>query len=222
MVDEISKADLEFSRTMADNDDQVSEQVVASFNDRQEILARQSLDLLASFRRRATSREIEVVANALEHISDYPNAKMLYERAIKVARREGPAYLSLACERYGIFLFKSNQYDQGSRQLELAATVLDHTDGDRILRRKFAAIAMRAVHHIRYDYELDAAAELLATARRMVDEVRAEDFRNEMLTDLRDYESQLRGRRPGRSLAESGRRGLGASRSRPDRSEPTE
>lgn len=193
LVDEITKADLEFDRYLADHDDEVPEAYVNGFNDRQEILARQALALLTSFRRRgSTSREIDAVANALEHIGDYKNAEGLYRRAVKVGAREGRTYESLAQERYGIFLFKADRPTEGSTCLAEAAELLDETAGDRIRRRKFAALAMRAMMHGRYGHDLDTARQLIEQCRALAAEVRLEDFRVEMQDDLRDYEKQHR------------------------------
>ncbi len=204
LVDEISKADLEYNRLLADNDDRVADTVVIAFNDRQEILARQALRLLSSFRRAATSREVEVVANALEHLGDYPHARQLYQRAVARARREGPSSESSARERHGIFLFRAGKPTEGSAELARAADVLGEPTGDRLLRRRFDVLAMRAVQHVRHGYDLPQAERLLNEAAGLVDRVTEDVYREEMREALRDYRDQLRTH--GSKTAPGGRR----------------
>lgn len=200
LVDEITKADLDFDRYMDEHDNHVPEDYINNFNDRQEILARQALDLLNSYRRRgSTSREIGAVANTLEHISDYPNADDLHKRAVAVGKREGSTYESLARERYGIFLFKADRQPEGSRQLETAASLLDESNGERIRRRKFGALGMRAMMHGRYGYELDTARELLDECRGLIMKMNLDDMRSEMIDDLSDFADQHKMHREART-----------------------
>jgi hypothetical protein len=70
-VDEMSKGEWEFDRESEEDGAQVAESVVADFNVRQEILARQALAIFPSFRGSVSSREPTVVAGTLGHIDDY-------------------------------------------------------------------------------------------------------------------------------------------------------
>jgi hypothetical protein len=105
LVDEMSKGNWEFDRELEEKGAQVAESVVAGFNVRQEILARQALAIFPSFRGKVSSREITVVAGTLEHIDDYSGANELYMKALKIAQGEGSAYLSMVHQDYGNFLF---------------------------------------------------------------------------------------------------------------------
>jgi Tfp pilus assembly protein PilF len=206
----ISKSDADYDKGVVRSNYAVHEIVVADHNVRQEILARQALPLAESLRRQASSRELTVLAGTLARIHDNEAAHRLYVRALTIAGREGPGYLSNVHQDFGNFLFDVGDLENGSIQLQRAAGVLPAPRGDRSLQRRFQCLGMRAVRHAEYKYQLDVAQRLLEEASELLEAVRTRDYRDEMLSDLKDYKSQLKEARGGgsrRTVAEqAGRR----------------
>ena len=190
-MDEISRADAEYDRSLLENDFKVNEEMVSNHDLRMEILARQALEIVRSARPRPSSREVIVLANTFWRINDHDTAEVLYRQAFAAARREGPSYLSTIHKEYGIYLFDIGEYEKASSQLEEAIALIPLKGGDRSLQRRLQYLGMRAVQHARHGYQLDDADVFLRDAEAAIDEVHGEDFREEMREDLRDYRRQI-------------------------------
>ena len=191
LVSEISRANAEYDQMLADKNFVVGLDVVANHDLRQEVLARQALELLRSARPRPSSREMVVLANTFWRMNDHPTADKLYGQALAEAEREGPSYVSTARSEYGVYLFDIGRYQQGSAQLGEAIAVIPSPGGDRSLQRRFHGLGTRAVQHALHNYQLDEAEAFLREAQVILDQAEGVDFRQEMSDDLRDYRHQL-------------------------------
>jgi len=191
LIDDISKGNFDYDKELIDRDFSVDERLVSNFWVRQEILARQALAIVPSFRGRISSRELTVLADTLAKINDYDTATDLYLKALKIGAGEGASYLSMIHQAYGDFLFTTGDADGGSCQLRLAVEVFPEPKGDRALQRRFYCVGLRAVRHAEYKYKLDVAQTLLAEASQIIEKVKTQDYRDEMKSDLEDYSEQL-------------------------------
>ena len=191
LVDEISRADAEYDRNLLENDFRVNEEIVSNHDLRMEVLARQALELVRSARPRPSSREVIVLANTFGRMNDHETAELLYKQAFAAAAREGPSYLSTIHKEYGLYLFDIGKSENASSQFEEAVKLISSKGGDRSLQRRFQCLGMRAVQHARHGFRIDDADVFLRDAQAALDEVRGEDFREEMRADLRDYQRQI-------------------------------
>jgi Tfp pilus assembly protein PilF len=192
LVDEIGRADAEFDRNLTKSNFKIDELVVSYHNLRQEVLARQALELVRTARPRPSSREIVILANTFWKMDDHKTTEMLFKRALHKAGREGPSYMSTVHEEYGVYLFDIGEFEEASAQLVRAAAAISLQGGDRSLQRNFRCLGMRAVQYARHDYQLDEAGRILQDAEKVLDKIQGADFREEMQGDLRDYKSQVR------------------------------
>lgn len=195
---------------VVENDGTLDEAISLAYFAREEILARQAVSIIPSFKSTITSRELTTLAWSLRRIGDMAAARKLLGIALRVAEREGQTYVSWTEREYGDYLFSAGEYEDAVRHLKRSADMLPEPKGDKLLELRAARLLFRAALQARFNYNLESAYEIVDEAEGLIKGIVDKEISEAQNFDLKDVRSQLQEVVSGAPQDPGGRGSLGS------------